>query len=154
MEIGFSKYDLLGIFSGVGAALAYTSIRELKSHYDTRAIVFSFMFVGSVGPLILFVVAAFVEVKELDFMIAAFVMPSGVVWFYLIAMGVLATISQFLMTKAYSSTKAGIIGAVSYTNILFAIMVGVLLGDALPSLATTFGIVLIVSAGVLVARAK
>lgn len=152
--IGFSKYDLLGIFSGVGAALAYTSIRELKSHYDTRAIVFSFMFVGSVGPLILFVVAAFVEVKELDFMIAAFVMPSGVVWFYLIAMGVLATISQFLMTKAYSSTKAGIIGAVSYTNILFAIMVGVLLGDALPSLATTFGIVLIVSAGVLVARAK
>lgn len=87
-------------------------------------------------------------------MIAAFVMPSGVVWFYLIAMGVLATISQFLMTKAYSSTKAGIIGAVSYTNILFAIMVGVLLGDALPSLATTFGIVLIVSAGVLVARAK
>lgn len=152
--IGFSKYDLLGIFSGVGAALAYTSIRELKSHYDTRAIVFSFMFVGSVGPLILFIVAAFVEVKELDFMIAAFVMPSGVVWFYLIAMGVLATISQFLMTKAYSSTKAGIIGAVSYTNILFAIMVGVLLGDALPSLATTFGILLIVSAGVLVARAK
>lgn len=152
--LGFSKYDLLGIFSGIGAALAYTSIRELKSHYDTRAIVFSFMFVGTVGPLMLFGLAAFVEVKELDFMIAAFVMPSGVVWFYLIAMGILATISQFLMTKAYSSTKAGIVGAVSYTNILFAIMVGVLLGDALPSLATTFGILLIVLAGILVARAK
>jgi drug/metabolite transporter (DMT)-like permease len=34
--IGLGKYDLLGIFSGIGAALAYTSIRELKNYYDTR----------------------------------------------------------------------------------------------------------------------
>jgi len=152
--IGFSKYDLLGIFSGVGAALAYTSIRELKSYYDTRAIVFSFMFVGTIGPVILFFLSAYISVPELDFMFAAFVMPEGVVWFYVVAMGVLATISQMLMTKAYSETKAGIVGAVSYTNILFAILVGVLLGDALPSLTTTFGIVLIVAAGIMVARAK
>lgn len=152
--IGFSKYDLLGIFSGVGAALAYTSIRELKSYYDTRAIVFSFMFVGTIGPVILFFLSAYISVPELDFMFAAFVMPEGIVWFYVVAMGVLATISQMLMTKAYSETKAGIVGAVSYTNILFAILVGVLLGDALPSLTTTFGIVLIVAAGIMVARAK
>jgi len=152
--IGFTKYDILGIFSGVGAALAYTSIRELKSYYDTRAIVFSFMFVGTLGPIVLFFISAFVKVEALDFMLGEFVMPHGIVWFYVIAMGVLATISQMLMTKAYSETKAGIVGAVSYTNILFAIIVGVLLGDALPSLATTFGIVLIVFAGIIVARAK
>ena len=40
--IGFSKYDLLGLFSGIGAALAYTSIRELKKYYETRMIVLSF----------------------------------------------------------------------------------------------------------------
>jgi Predicted membrane protein len=91
---------------------------------------------------------------ELDFMLGEFVMPEGVVWFYLIAMGLIATASQMLMTKAYSHTKAGIIGAVSYTNILFAILVGLLLGDALPDLTTLCGIVLIVFAGVLVARAK
>ena len=34
------KSDYLGIFSGVGAALAYTSVRELRKFYDTRAIVF------------------------------------------------------------------------------------------------------------------
>ena len=39
-------------------------------------------------------------------------------------------------------------------NILFSIMVGVMLGDALPSLATTFGIVLIIFAGVMVAKQK
>ena len=152
--VGFSKYDLLGIFSGIGAALAYTSIRELKSYYDTRAIVLSFMLTGTIGPLLLFFVSSYVRVDALDFLLGEFVMPQGIVWAYVIAMGIFATISQMLMTKAYSQTKAGIVGAVSYSNILFSIIVGVLLGDALPSLATTFGIVLIVFAGVMVARAK
>jgi len=58
------------------------------------------------------------------------------------------------MTKAYGETKAGIVGAVSYTNILFSIIVGLFLGDAFPSLVTTFGIVLIVAAGIMVARDK
>ena len=152
--LGFSKYDLLGIFSGVGAALAYTSIRELKKYYDTRAIVLSFMGVGTVGPILLFLISPYVNFPELDFIFSEFIMPQGIVWVYVIAMGLFATLSQVLMTKAYGETKAGIVGAVSYTNILFSIIVGVMLGDALPSLTTTFGIVLIVIAGVMVARAK
>ena len=152
--VGFSKYDLLGIFSGVGAALAYTSIRGLRNYYDTRAIVLSFMLTGTIGPIILFLISPYLSIPELDFMLGEFVMPQGIVWFYVIAMGVFATISQLLMTKAYGETKAGIVGAVSYTNILFSIMVGVMLGDSLPSLVTAFGIVLIVFAGIMVARAK
>ena len=151
---GFSKYDWLGIFSGVGAALAYTSVRELKTYYDTRAIVLSFMGVGTVGPLLLFIVSPYIHAPELDFALGRFVMPEGVVWFYVIAMGVFATLSQVLMTKAYGETKAGIVGAVSYSNILFSILVGVILGDALPSLSSTFGIILIVFAGIMVARDK
>lgn len=151
--IGFSKYDLLGIFSGVGAALAYTSVRELKSYYDTRAIVLSFMLTGTLGPIIFFI-SPYFDTPELDFLLSEFVMPTGIMWVYLIAMGIFATISQVLMTKAYGETKAGIVGAVSYTNILFSIIVGVLLGDALPSLDTTFGIILIVLAGIMVAKAK
>jgi drug/metabolite transporter (DMT)-like permease len=140
---GFSKYDMLGIFSGVGAALAYTSIRELRAYYDTRAIVLSFMGVGSLGPILLFI-----------FFPYEFVLPQGIVWFYVLAMGGFATLSQLLMTKAYGETKAGIVGAISYTNIFFSILVGMMLGDALPSLVTMFGISLIVVAGVLVARSK
>jgi len=152
--VGLSKYDLLGIFSGVGAALAYTSIRELRNYYDTRAIVLSFMLTGTIGPIILFVISPYLSIPELDFILGEFVMPQGVVWFYVIAMGVLATVSQLLMTKAYGETKAGIVGAVSYTNILFSIIVGFMLGDAFPSLITSFGIILIVIAGIIVARAK
>ena len=153
-SIGFSKYDALGIFSGVGAALAYTSIRELKNYYDTRAIVLSFMGVGTLGPIVLFFISPYLDIPELDFMLGEFVMPQGIVWFYVIGMGVLATISQLLMTKAYGETKAGIVGAVSYSNIVFSIAVGMLLGDSFPSLITSFGIILIIFAGVMVARAK
>jgi drug/metabolite transporter (DMT)-like permease len=152
--IGFSKYDILGIFSGVGAALAYTSIRELRNFYDTRAIVLSFMGVGTVGPIILFLISPYFKIPELDFMLGEFVMPEGIVWVYVIGMGVFATISQMLMTKAYSETKAGIVGAISYTNILFSIIVGVMLGDSLPSMLTSFGIALIVLSVLMVAKAK
>ncbi len=149
-----SKYDLLGLFSGIGAALAYTSIRELKKYYETRAIVLSFVGVGTVGPIVLFLLSPYINAPELDFLFAEFIVPSGIVWFYVIAMGIIATISQLLMTKAYSATKAGIVGAVSYTNILFSIIVGTLLGDSLPDIITTTGIVLIVLAGIMVAKEK
>ncbi len=152
--VGFTKYDLLGIFSGIGAALAYTSVRELRNYYDTRVIVLSFMVVGTIGPMILLALSPYVNMPELDFMLGEFVMPQGIVWLYVTGMGVFATLAQLYMTKAYGETQAGIVGAVSYTNIVFAIIVGLFLGDALPSITTTFGIVLIVTAGIMVARSK
>ncbi len=152
--VGFSKYDLLGVFSGVGAALAYTSIRELKNYYDTRAIVLSFTLVGTVAPIMLFIISKYFYMSDLDFMLGEFVIPSGVTWFYIMGLGVLGTLSQYYMTKAYGETKAGIVGAVSYSNIIFAILVGVILGDSLPNFVTVCGIILIIAAGVMVAKSK
>jgi len=151
---GFSKYDILGIFSGIGAALAYTSIRELQNYYDTRAIVLSFMSVGTFGPLLLFFLSPYIHISALDFMLGKFIVPQGILWVYLIGMGIFATISQMLMTKAYGETKAGIVGAISYTNIVFAIVVGLILGDNFPSFITLIGITLIILSGIMVARTK
>ncbi|MEJ2372782.1 MAG: EamA family transporter, partial [Sulfurimonas sp.] len=114
----------------------------------------SFMGVGTLGPVVLFLISPYLNMPELDFMLGEFVMPQGVVWLYVLAMGILATISQLLMTKAYGYTKAGIVGTVSYSNIIFSICVGMLLGDAFPSMSTTIGISLIVIAGIMVARSK
>jgi drug/metabolite transporter (DMT)-like permease len=152
--LGFTKYDILGIFSGIGAALAYTSVRELKKYYDTRAIVLSFTLIGTIGPIILFIISNYLHVESLDFMLGEFIMPSGIVWFYIAGVGLLGTLSQVFMTKAYGETKAGIVGAVSYTNIVFAIIIGLILGDSLPDLTTIFGICLIIFAGIMVAKAK
>jgi len=151
----FDKYDILGIFSGIGAALAYTSIRELRKYYDTRAIVMSFMGVGTVAPLVLMVITPYVNTpNELDWMFAEFVMPQGIEWMYVTAVGIFATISQLLMTKAYELTKAGIVGTISYSNIVFAVLIGVLLGDPIPDIWTTLGILLVIISGLLVALPK
>ena len=148
----FDKYDILGIFSGIGAALAYTSIRELREYYDTRAIVMSFMGVGTIAPLLLMLVTPYVNVtEEFDWMFAEFVMPSGIEWVYVTAVGVTATISQLLMTKAYEYTKAGIVGTISYSNIVFAVIIGVMLGDPIPDFWTVLGIIFVISSGLLVA---
>uniref|UniRef100_UPI003EBB4A84 DMT family transporter n=1 Tax=Hydrogenimonas leucolamina TaxID=2954236 RepID=UPI003EBB4A84 len=148
------KTAWLGIFSGAGAALAYTAVRELKRYYDTRAIVLSFMGIGTLGPLLLMAVSPWVEMPELDMIFGRFVMPEGWAWAYVVAMGLFATLAQVYMTRAYGATKAGIVGAVSYSNILFSIALGLLIGDPLPDWATWAGIGLIAAAGVAVTRAK
>jgi len=151
----FNKYTVLGIFSGLGAALAYTSIRELRQYYDTRAIVMSFMGVGTIAPVLLMIATPYVDVPQsLDFMFAEFVMPQGIIWLYVLIMGLSATASQILMTKAYELTKAGIVGTISYSNIVFALIIGIALGDPIPTPLKFLGIILVISAGLLVALSK
>lgn len=146
---------MLGLLSGIGAALAYTSIRELKNHYDIRTIALSFMAVGTIGPILLMLLAEYITVPaSLHFMIAQFVMPQGILWLYIILAGILATASQLLMTKAYSLTQAGIVGTITYTQILFAVVIGALLGDSFPDLWSWIGMGLIVIAGLLVTMKK
>ncbi len=148
------KTDYLGILSGVGAALAYTSVRELRKFYDTRAIVLSFMAIGTIGPIILMIIGSFYSNPNLDFMLGTFVMPQTNDWFYIILLGIFSTYAQIFMTKAYSFAKAGIIGTISYSNIVFSIILGLILGDDFPSILIVFGILLIVLSGFLVSSKK
>lgn len=144
------KTDYLGILCGVGAGLAYTSIRELRKFYDSRAIVLSFMTIGTIGPMILLIIGNFYVNPDLDFLFAKFVMPQADDWYYIVLLGVFATLAQIYMTKAYSNAKAGIIGTISYSNIAFSIILGIILGDSFPDIWISFGILLIVISGLLV----
>ena len=148
------KSDYLGILSGVGAALAYTSVRELRNFYDTRAIVLSFMTIGTIGPIILMIIGSFYSNPNLDFMLGTFVMPKVDDWIYIILLGIFSTYAQIYMTKAYTFAKAGIIGTISYSNIVFSILLGLFWGDAFPSMLIILGIILIVISGILVSSKK
>jgi len=148
------KTDWLGILCGVGAGLAYTSIRELRKFYDGRTIVLSFMGIGTLGPIILMMISEFYTNPSLDFVFAKFVMPKSEDWIFIILLGTVATFAQIYMTKAYSVAKAGIIGTISYANIAFSILVGLILGDAFPDIWIILGIMLIVFSGVLVSSKK
>ncbi len=152
----FIDYDhFLGILGGFFAAAAYTTIRKIKDHFDSRVIVLSFMLSGTLLPLLLFSVAHFYTPPPyLEFLVSTFTMPASyTVWLFILLMALISTLSQWLLTKAYSSTNATIIGVVSYTNIPFAIGFGLMLGDAFPDIAALCGIGLIIAGGLLVNRA-
>ena len=53
---------ILGVLGGFFAAAAYTTIKKIKNIYDSRVIVLSFVSVGSLLPLLLFLIAPFIEV--------------------------------------------------------------------------------------------
>ena len=153
--LGVSKDEYIGLLSGIGAALAYTSIRGLRKHYDTRAIVLSFMLCGSAIPLLSMIIGSFYYRSDLDFLISPFVMPSLTSWAMVILMGLLATGFQIYLTKAYAaSKKAGVVAAVGYSDVVFSMIFGLILGDALPGAWAFLGIVMIIGAGILVARER
>ena len=149
-----SKTDIFGLLSGLGAALAYTSVRELNRVYDARVIVLAFVFTGTILPACFMAIAPFYRVEALDFMLSVFVMPEGIAWIYIVLMGISGAIGQLYMTKAFGATKAGIVGAAGYSIILFALIIGVMLGDGLPDIIGLFGILLVIISGIIVAKEK
>ena len=154
LGMGFNENHLFGILNAVCAALAFTSIRELKKYYDTRSIVLSFMGIGLLVPIISMIVSEYYMIDSFNFMMGQFIMPQGTQWLYLIGIGLTASLGQVYMTKAYGETRAGIVGAAGYSVILFSIIIGLILGDNLPNLLGIIGIIAIISGGILIAKEK
>ena len=154
LGLAFSYEHFLGLMGGFLAAAAYTTIKKIKHLYDARVIVLSFMGMGATMPLFLFLLAPYVQAPIfLQFLFPEFIWNlSALTWSLILAMGVISTLSQYLLTRAYSASKAGIIGVISYTNIPFAIGFGYMLGDAFPDFWSFCGIGLIVLGGLLVKK--
>lgn len=152
--MGFDKSHIFGLLNAICAALAFTSIRELRQYYDTRAIVLSFMGIGLIIPIISMIVSEYTTIGILEFMMGQFVMPLGMDWVYLGAIGLFALLGQVYLTKAYATAKAGIVGTAGYSVILFSLVIGFLMGDNLPNTLAFFGIACIISGGVLIAKKK
>ena len=153
--VAMDRYMILGLFSGMATALSYTSVRELRQFYDLRMIMLSFMGVGTILPLVFMVLTPYLSLSnDWDWVFSTFQMPSGIEWGYLLAMGIFATLSQWFITKAYELTKAGIVGVISYSNILFSLIIGIALGDDIPNMLTFLGIGLVIGSGVMVVLSK
>ncbi len=90
--------------------------------------------VGTVAPLILMAYHPIYAILQRirNFLFSEFVVPQILSGSIVTLMGLSATLSQYLMTKAYEYTKAGVVGTISYTNIVFAIVIGIFLGDSFP----------------------
>ncbi len=145
---------LMGILTGFLSALAYTSVRSLKAHYDERTVVLSFMIAGVVIPAAFMILAEYYTCEPLAFALSPFVMPGRNDWLWIVLMGISAAFGQLLMTRAYFYARAGIVSTASYSVVLFATGLGIVLGDALPTATVLAGGGLIVLSGVLLTRSK
>ncbi len=144
----------MGLLTGFLSALAYTSVRSLKSHYDERTVVLSFMIFGVLIPAVLMAAARHYTSEVFAFALSPFVMPQGSDWLWIVLMGSAAAYGQIFMTRAYFYAKAGIVSATSYSVVLFATAFGIVLGDALPSPAVIAGGALVVLSGMLLIRSR
>lgn len=154
--VAITYEHFLGILGGFFAAAAYATIKKIKDIYDSHIIVLSFVGIGTLIPAILFLIAPYIDAPQsLSFLFKEFVLPASIsLWLLIGFMAIISILSQWLLTKAYSESKASIIGVISYTNIPFAIGFGYMLGDKFPDFLVFCGIGLIVLGGILVSKSK
>ena len=144
------KSNLLGLFNGIAAGAAYTSVRELRNYYDNRTIVLSFAVWGMLLPLLSMTFGEIGIFNNIDFLVSEFASPFKETWWALLAVGIFALSGQLILTKAYREGKAGLISAIGYLSIPFSIVIGSWLGDPWPDFLTIMGIILIITGGIII----
>ena len=154
LSISF-RDNALGLGNALLTAISYLSIRQLGVVYDTRAIILSFMLSGIVMPVISMLVGTYYPMEHLDFLIGTFTWPASTSqWLGFLALGLTALMGQRMLTQSFTFDKAGRVAAIGYSNILFSVLIGFLMGEAIPSFSMVTGMSLIVAGGVMVSLAK
>jgi S-adenosylmethionine uptake transporter len=127
---------VIGLLSGLGAALAYMQVAALGrlGEPETRTVFYFSIGTSVVGGLAMGVTGA-----------------SGWVWphaLWLLPIGVLAALGQLCMTRAYSSGATLVVANLQYSGIVFAALYGLFLfGDQIPAIGWA-GMALIVASGI------
>ena len=147
-------YHAIGLLSGITSALAYLSVNKLAGYYDNRIIMLSFIGSGVLVPFIFLIAGKLFQVPADDVFFIAWKWPSGIEWFYVCWLGLAALFGQYFVTLAYGADRAGIVSAIGYSNIIFSVFIGMLLGDAFPDLLSSMGILCIITCGVIISLQK
>ncbi|ORU94228.1 MAG: hypothetical protein A6F71_09200 [Cycloclasticus sp. symbiont of Poecilosclerida sp. M] len=139
-----SKFDdfavLLGIAGAFGSAIAYILVRKLNKTEDASVIVLYFPLVSL--PLSILLLGD------------GFVSPTGIVWVYLIAIGFVTHVGQIAITKAMQTETASRATSFGYLQVVFAMILGVIFYQAVPSVETFIGAGLIIMGAYLNIRWK
>jgi drug/metabolite transporter (DMT)-like permease len=131
----FQPVAIVGLAAGAFAALAMVSIRRMSASEPTIRIVFYFTVLGtliSAVPLVW-----------------SWQLPEPKIWWFLILIGLLAAVGQFLLTKGYGLAPAAQVGPFTYTNVVFATLFGWLFWEESLDAFTWIGAFLICIAGII-----
>jgi drug/metabolite transporter (DMT)-like permease len=134
----FTPVSLIGLASGLFAALAMVSIRRLSKTEPALRIVFYFSLVCTA-----------VSAVPLAW---RWQTPDPGLWVLLIGMGALASLAQLLLTRAYAHAPASQVGPFTYSTVVFAAAIGGIFWSEIPDLVSFSGAALVVLAGVLTIR--
>jgi drug/metabolite transporter (DMT)-like permease len=120
----------IALFGALGSAIAYVLVRKLSQSEDSSVIIFYF-------PMIALPVSILLPGES-------FVLPDGQALMLLILVGIFTQIGQIGLTKAMQTEVAGKATAYSYVQVIFAVILGWMVFDEIPSLWTWVGGSLIV----------
>lgn len=118
--------SLPALVSALFASAAYVSIRFVSSREHPAVIINALSFCTMVlaAPMAL----------------ATWTNPTGRLWAFVVAAGVLTTVAQYFMTMAYKLEQASTVSAFSFSSILWALMIGALVFGEIPERLEAFGI--------------
>jgi drug/metabolite transporter (DMT)-like permease len=125
------------VLAGAGcSSLAQVFVRKLVATERTSAIVFWFSVTASILSLV-----------TLPF---GWAVPDATVAALLVATGLLGGIGQILLTSSYRHADAGVIAPFEYASMIFALAIGYVFFDEVPTLIMLGGAALVIAAGVLI----
>jgi S-adenosylmethionine uptake transporter len=130
---------LIGLLSGMSASLAYLQVTALARAGEPEGrTVFYFAVGTAVTGLVGILFTGFTPPEQIHWQAAVWLLP----------IGVLASLGQWCMTRAYSRGHTLVVASLQYSGIVFASLYSlVLFGDQIP-LYGWLGIMLIVGSGV------
>ncbi|MES2883247.1 MAG: DMT family transporter [Pseudomonadota bacterium] len=134
-SLSFGLASWVGAASGVFAACAMVSLRRISDTEPAQRVVFYFSAIGVlVSAIPLWWFAA---------------MPSASLLLWMVATGLAATNGQLQLTRAYSHAPAARVGAMSYSAVVFAGLIGWLAWGETPDRYSLLGAALVIGTCVL-----
>lgn len=134
----FDTRALIALLGALGAAMAVTSVRRLSQTETTATLlVYQSLFVGLLAGVPLFWLWTTPDLFGLLF---------------LMAMGVLATLGQWIGVRALRLGEASVIGNIEYTKLIYAAVLGVVIFAEIPDAYTMAGAAIIIAAALYIFR--
>jgi drug/metabolite transporter (DMT)-like permease len=134
----FTPVALVGLASGVLAAIAMVGVRELSSSETSYRIVFYYT-----------LTCALVSAIPLAW---SWRTPTASLWAPILIMGGCATLGHLFMTRAYALAPAALTGPFMYATVIFAALIGWGFWGEVPDALSLAGAVTVCVAGVLTIR--
>lgn len=128
---------LMGLLSGMGAALAYVHVKQLgQLHEPDWRTVFYFTLISTAGAGLWMLFNSFQALNWDDLAVLG-------------GLGLSATIAQLALTRAYRTGETLVVASLAYVTVLLASMFGILLWDEHLSLDAWLAIGLIIISGII-----